>query len=120
PPALRRPTTQSRMCAETLLLDRVRSDDERRRSLAVIDQETRRLSNVVENVLQFSRGERGMLRVSCHPCDLTATLRETVELFSPIAAGRRVRVTLAAESPLEANVDEGAIRQIVLNLLDNA
>ena len=37
---LRTPLTQIRMCAETLLLDRVRSDEERRRSLTVIDQET--------------------------------------------------------------------------------
>jgi len=117
---LRTPLTQIRMFAETLLLDRVRSDEERRRALAVIDQETRRLSNVVENVLQLSRGERGTLRISRHPCDVAAAARETIELFAPIAAARDVRVTLAADGPVEATVDEGAIRQIILNLLDNA
>jgi signal transduction histidine kinase len=117
---LRTPLTQIRMFAETLLLDRVRSDDERKRALAVIDQETRRLSNVVENVLQFSRGERGTLRIAPHRCDVAAAVRETIELFAPIAAGRGVRVTLDAEESIEANVDEGAVRQIVLNLLDNA
>ena len=117
---LRTPLTQIRMFAETLLLDRVRSDDERKRALAVIDQETRRLSNVVENVLQFSRGERGTLRIAPHPCDVAAAVRETIELFAPIAAGRNVRITFDAEESIEANVDEGAVRQIVLNLLDNA
>src|SRR5207247_2198447 len=117
---LRTPLTQIRMFAETLLLDRVRSDDERKRALAVIDQETRRLSNVVENVLQFSRGERGTLRIAPHRCDVAAAVRETIELFAPIAAGRNARVTLDAEESIEANVDEGAVRQIVLNLLDNA
>src|SRR5262249_9428671 len=117
---LRTPLTQIRMFAETLLLDRVRSDDERKRALAVIDQETRRLSNVVENGLQFSRGERGTLRIAPHPCDVAAAVRETIDLFAPIAAGRGVRVALEAAESIEANVDEGAARQIVLNLLDNA
>jgi signal transduction histidine kinase len=117
---LRTPLTQIRMFAETLLLDRVRSDDERKRALAVIDQETRRLSNVVENVLQFSRGERGTLSIAPHACDVVAAVRDTIELFAPIAAGRAVRVTLDAAGPLEASVDEGAVHQIVLNLLDNA
>ena len=117
---LRTPLTQIRMFAETLLLDRVRSDEERRRALAVIDQETRRLSNVVENVLQFSRGERGTLRIARHRVDVAAALRETIELFAPIAASRSARITLEAGESIDANVDEGAVRQIVLNLLDNA
>src|SRR5215831_16063909 len=48
---LRTPLTQIRMFAETLLLDRVRSQEERVRSVAIIDREARRLSNLVENVL---------------------------------------------------------------------
>ncbi|HJW96022.1 MAG TPA: HAMP domain-containing sensor histidine kinase [Thermoanaerobaculia bacterium] len=117
---LRTPLTQIRMFAETLMLDRVRSEEERTRALAVIDQETRRLSNVVENVLQFSRGERGTLRVVRHPCDVASVARETIALFAPIAARQNVNVVLEADEPIEANVDESAVRQIVLNLLDNA
>jgi len=117
---LRTPLAQIRMFAETLMLDRVRTDAERRRSLAVIDQETRRLATVVENVLQFSRGERGTLRIAPHPCDVVAVVRETIELFAPIAAARRVRIRFDADGQITANVDEGAIRQILLNLFDNA
>ena len=56
---LRTPLTQIRIFAETLLFDRFRSDEERSRALSIIDRESRRLSNLVENVLRFSRGERG-------------------------------------------------------------
>ena len=117
---LRTPLTQIRMFAETLLLDRVRSDEERQRSIAVIDQETRRLATVVENVLQFSRGERGKLRIARHPCNVAAVVSETIKLFAPIASARNVRVTLNDSDEIIANVDEGALRQIVVNLLDNA
>jgi signal transduction histidine kinase len=119
---LRTPLTQIRMFAETLLLDRVRSDDERRRSLTVIDQETRRLTQLVENVLQFSRGERGTLRVTRDRTDLGALVAETVALFRPIAAARGVTLLERGgkASAFEIEIDRDAVRQIVLNLLDNA
>jgi len=117
---LRTPLTQIRMFAETLLLDRVRSNDERIRALTVINQETRRLTQVVENVLQFSRGERGMLQISRSPGDLVRVARETIDLFAPIAAARQARVALSGVQELPGEFDEGALRQILLNLLDNA
>jgi signal transduction histidine kinase len=117
---LRTPLTQIRMFAETLLLDRVRSDEERRRSLMIIDQETRRLAQLVENVLQFSRGERGTLSVTRQPADVGRLVRETVETFLPIAGARGVVIDVHAADGLMASVDEDAMRQVVLNLLDNA
>ena len=116
---LRTPLTQIQMFAQTLLLDRVRGDEERRRSLAIIDQETRRLAHLVENILQFSRGERGTLRITRAPHDLGRLVRETADAFAPIARARGVAVDVDAEESV-ADVDEEAVRQIVLNLLDNA
>ena len=117
---LRTPLTQIRMFAETLLLERVRSDNERRRALTIIDQETRRLAQLVENVLQFSRGERGTLRVTRERVDIAALVAETVESFRPIAAARGVTIATTLDRDVFAAVDRDAVRQIVLNLLDNA
>jgi len=117
---LRTPLTQIRMFAETLLLDRVRSEEERRKSLEIIDREARRLGHLVENILQFSRGERGGVRLDLRPHDLAALVQDAVEGFQPLA--RRARATLESDVPahLIATVDENAVRQILLNLLDNA
>jgi signal transduction histidine kinase len=117
---LRTPLTQIRMFAETLLLDRVRSDEERRRALTVIDQETRRLAQLVENVLQFSRGERGTLRISRSRTDLGVLIGETVELFRPIASARGMTIATTLARDVLVEIDRDAVRQIVLNLLDNA
>jgi signal transduction histidine kinase len=117
---LRTPLAQVRMFAETLLLGRVRSEQEARRSLEIIDQEARRLTHLVENVLQFSRAERNLSRLTPEPTDIAAHVRETVESFAPIAAARQVQVRLDAGEPVAATVDRGALRQTVLNLLDNA
>jgi signal transduction histidine kinase len=89
---LRTPLAQIRMFAEMLRLGWVRSDDERQRSVAIIDQEARRLSHLVENILQFSRAERLAPRLSVAPLELTALVNEVVESFAPLAAARGVTV----------------------------
>jgi signal transduction histidine kinase len=117
---LRTPLAQIRMFAETLVLGRVRSEDERRRSLAIIDQEARRLTTLVENLLHFSRSERQTLRVAPVPTLLGPLVRAVLESFSPLAEARRVRLATSLADGVVACVDEGAMRQMLLNLLDNA
>jgi signal transduction histidine kinase len=117
---LRTPLAQLRMFAETLLLGRVRSEGERQRSLEILDQEARRLSHLVENVLQFSRAERQAIKLSPKDGPLAPQVREALEVFSPMARARQVRVTAELDESVHATVDAGALRQIVLNLLDNA
>jgi signal transduction histidine kinase len=117
---LRTPLAQIRMFAETLLLGRVRSDAERTRSMEIIDQEARRLAHLVENVLHFSRAERQSLRLCPEPTPLAAHVREISETFAPIARARRVDVQLSIDEDVVVRVDRNALRQMLLNLLDNA
>ena len=117
---LRTPLAQIRLFAETLLLDRTRSEEERRRSLAILDQEARRLSNLVDNTLQFSRAEKGTISLDLAEHDLSRIVLDAVEAFSPLASARGVRVEPSVPASLSARVDAGAMRQILLNLLDNA
>ncbi len=117
---LRTPLTQIRMFAETLLLNRLRSDDDRRRSLEIIDQEAHRLSHLVENILQYSRGERGAARVIVRDADLAPVIRATVESFRPLAARRGTGIEVDLAHGVMARFDDDAVRQVLLNLLDNA
>jgi signal transduction histidine kinase len=117
---LRTPLAQIRMFAEMLRLGWVRSDDERQRSVAIIDQEARRLSHLVENILQFSRAERSIPHISLGPIDLTSLVNEVVESFAPLAGTRGVTVTTMHSGQAIARADRDALRQVLLNLLDNA
>ena len=117
---LRTPLAQIRMFSETLLLGRVRSDSERLRSLEIIDQEARRLTHLVENLLHFSRSERQVTRLSPAPAPLAVLVREAVEAFAPLAATRGITLTCDLADGLVALVDAEALRQMLLNLLDNA
>jgi len=98
----------------------VRSEADRQRSLEIIDQEARRLTHLVDNVLQFSKSEQDIRRLSLEDTDLSVVIEEVCELFAPIAAAKGVKVDQSVTAPVHARVDRVAIRQVVLNLLDNA
>jgi signal transduction histidine kinase len=98
----------------------VRSDEERRRSLAIIDQEARRLTHLVENLLHFSRSERQTARITPEPTALAPLVQEVIDGFAPLAAARGVTLATAVPDGLVVPADPGAVRQMLLNLLDNA
>src|SRR5437660_2629882 len=117
---LRTPLAQIRMFSETLVLGRVRSDEERRRSLAIIDQESRRLTHLVENLLHFSRSERQTAHVTPEPTALAPLVQEVIDGFAPLAAARGATLSASVPEDLVVTADPGAVRQMLLNLLDNA
>jgi signal transduction histidine kinase len=117
---LRTPLAQIRWFAELLRMGRLRSAEERDRSLRIIDQEARRLAFLVENVLNFSRAGQATGRVSPEVADVAEEVREVVDGFLPLAQARRVEVHTRLEPGTIGLVDRGALRQILLNLLDNA
>ena len=117
---LRTPLTQIRMFAETLLLDRIRSTEEHRRSLEIIDREARRLTQLVENVLQFSRMERKIDTLSMEKRELAPLIQEIIEDFETVMNRGETQIETRLKFGLWANADPDALRQIVLNLLDNA
>lgn len=114
---LRTPLTQIRMFAETLLMDRARNDGERLRSLEIINRESQRLSHLVDNILRFSNGP-GSKQVDLREQAIAPILSEVCE--SVQATNDSVRIHLQADERIMAIVDADALRQIVLNLLDNA
>jgi signal transduction histidine kinase len=117
---LRTPLSQILLFTELLKLGRLRSAAERERSIEIIDQEARRLIRLVENVLQFSRSGATRRRLERESLPLATVASETLDAFRPLAAARDV--TLRADVPAVASVrgDRHALRQILLNLLDNA
>ncbi len=118
---LRTPLAEIRLFGETLLLGRVRSEEERRRGLEIIDKEARRLTQLVENVLLFSRSERGVGRVVVEPASVASIVRGVVETFAPLARARGVRVEVnIPNDDIGAMLDPRAMQQVLINLLDNA
>ncbi len=118
---LRAPIASIRLLAEGLERGRVVHAPKQNEYFSLIVQECRRLSSMIENVLDFSRIEQGGKKYQFEPTNLSALVRETVRLMEPQAAERAITMTaLLPEQPVEAEVDGGAIQQALLNLIDNA
>jgi signal transduction histidine kinase len=117
---LRTPLSQILLFAETLNLGRIRTEEERHSATDVIVQEGRRLMHLVENILHFSRAERRMTRLGLEPLDLSAVVQGIVDDWRPLADAADVRVDTKYGVDVHAIADRSALRQMVLNLLDNA
>lgn len=117
---LRTPLAQIRWFAELLRMGKLRTEEERVRSAGIIDQEARRLTYLVENVLNFSRTEKGANRVSPAPADIDHEILEALELFAPLARARKMSITTSLDANTMVSLDRDALRQVLLNLLDNA
>jgi len=117
---LRTPLAQVRLFVETLRLGRAHTDDQKEWALRTIDRETQRLTQLVENILHFSRAERGLGALELEPADLATECREVVSAFLPLLRPRQAELTCAVPPGLFAGVHRNAFRQVLLNLLDNA
>lgn len=116
---LRTPLAQILLFAETLRLGRTRNDAERDLAIRAIDQEARRLSRLVENVLRFTRIEHGTHTLSLETVDVQRVVAEVATQFAPLVSDVRIETQFPAAS-VHALADADALRQVLLNLLDNA
>ncbi len=93
--------------------------DQQRSLLQRIVVNTRRLSEFVENLLQFTRIESGELQIESEPFDLAALVHRTVSEFEASEPGRRFEVDVAGAVPWAVG-DESRQWQVLMNLLSNA
>src|SRR5206468_1537858 len=99
---LRTPLAQILLFGETLMLERTRSERERRAAAEVIVRETRRLMHLVENALHFTRADRHLLDRSEEVVDLAPLTREILVSFAPLAWTARVTLRELIDEPAPA------------------
>lgn len=117
---LRTPLAQIRLFSDLLDSGRLPTSEQRARSVRIIAEESRRLSWLVENILHFSRAQRGAGRVQPNPVQAAPLVREIVDAFAPLARTRQAEFAVEADDGVVVRVDPDALRQVLLNLLDNA
>jgi signal transduction histidine kinase len=88
--------------------------------LQIAAENTRRLSTLVDDLLDVRKMTSGKLSVDFRRCDLQHVLRGTVALHKPAAQARNITLECIANTPLVVCVDEGRIQQVLLNLVSNA
>jgi signal transduction histidine kinase len=119
---LRAPIASVRLMAENLERGKIPDTLRQNEYFRFIVQECRRLSSLIENVLDFSRIEQGRKQYEFELANLVAVVQTTVKLMEPYAAEKGVRLEIidAGVSNIELEVDSRAIQQALVNLIDNA
>lgn len=117
---LRTPLTTIRMYTEMLEKDWVRSESKRNEYYGIMRQESERLTRLIENVLDFSRIQRGRKQFVFAAGDFNRIVGDVIEMMTPCAqrAGFAIQRDLQYVEPF--CFDSDAVMQIVINLLDNA
>lgn len=92
----------------------------RAQSLHLMEVEARRMSRLTHSLLELSRLEAGG-QVESRPVDLLPLVEEAVAQMRPPAQEKGVGLSLEADAPLELVIgDAGRLKQVFLNLIDNA
>lgn len=119
---LRTPLTAINGWAETIMNGEVRDASDVKKGMGIIVSEARRLTNMVEELLEFSRIEDGRFTLSVEPMDIKAELEDAVYTYTEFF--RREGITLTHTDceeefpPIPG--DPERMRQVFCNLLNNA
>ncbi len=119
---LRTPLASIRVLAELLNLGRVKEADRVREYGSYIESEGRRLTQVINNILDFSRIESGRKLYHFEPCDVSEVVCETLEAFAIHLKHNGFALDYQAPQDAlpKAILDPDAIALALTNLLDNA
>jgi len=117
---LRTPLASIKGFATTLLRQDVKWDEATQRDfLRIIEEESDRLTEIIDNLLEMSQIEAGALRVKPEPMQLRALIREIVDNARMRTEAHYFITDLPANLP-RVFADARRVRQVLRNLLDNA
>lgn len=117
---LRTPLSLIRGYAETIMDVTGDNKEKRERQLAIIIDETERLSRIVSDMLDLSRFESNVLEISAFPFDVKGCFTEILSRYEDMGAKSDISTILECDDGIFALGDTQRLSQVFYNLINNA
>ena len=117
---LRTPLTVMQVAAGVTLKQPHRAEDEYRDAIEVLDEQTKRLSRIVNDMFVLARADSGRYPLRKATFYLNDLLEEVARAGNILAASKGVRLEAEEFSEVTFHGDEDLLRRMLLNLVDNA
>lgn len=117
---LRNPLSVMSTAAGVTLKKEHREEEEYREALEMIAEQTRRLSRIVNDMFMLARADSGQYPLRKRPVYLNDLLEEVARAGAVLASDRKASVQLTNLPEAVFHGDEDLLRQMMLNLVDNA
>jgi len=116
---LRTPLTRAKAVVETALQSNL-SQQGLREALMDIAEENERIRTTLNTLMDISEAETGTMHLNIERLDVAELIEESVEIYEYLAQEKGIVLISDAVPGLYAMADQGRVRQVLANLLDNA
>ncbi|TYQ16578.1 UNVERIFIED_CONTAM: signal transduction histidine kinase [Acetivibrio alkalicellulosi] len=117
---LRTPLSLIRGYAETIKDVSGDNKDKRERQLEIIIDETKRLSSIVNDILDLSQMQSGNFSIKKEQFDINVTILSVINKYEILSMQIDVKIIFESFSSILVNGDEARIEQVLSNLINNA
>jgi len=117
---LRTPLTSIKGFAQAIQDGTAQSKEASAKAAGIIEEESKRMIRLVNNLLELSRLESGQLAMKKEPVDLEEVIKQCQEVFSVRAEEKQIFLVTNLESLPQVMGDIDRLEQVFDNLLDNA
>ncbi len=117
---LRTPLSYIRGYSQVISEGLVENEAEQQNYLKIIHEESIRLSQLIEDLFTLAQSDAGEMSVHTEAVDIDELISTTIDHLLPQATAQHVYVTKKLSAPGTFHVDPIRLRQVVVNLLDNA
>ena len=117
---LRTPVSVVRTTTQVTLARRPRSEEDYRESLTIVEEQSARLARLVDAMFLLSRAEAAGIPLIREPLYLDDLAADCARALRVLAKERGVEVRTCGDSGVPWTGDDGLLRQMISNLLENA
>ncbi len=117
---LRTPLAIIRTESEVAISKDTRKAESYKESLAIVHNESKRLTNIVEDLFLLARADRGQVEPHKENVYLDEIITESVRSVRTLAEKRNIKVNFAELPAMPLRADESLLHRLFLNLIDNA